>query len=161
MKTSLLAVAAVALLGLSTPAFAQSNAAFLGVHADVAAGVQDVENDFNTNDVIYSASVGVDAPLDDRWIVGADVTATNVFDDSREFGVGARLGYAVTDNALVFGRVGYARFEDAQNFSDEGLNLGAGVEWRLSNHTYLTTQYRYTDQADGAHGAVVGLGYRF
>jgi len=160
MKTTLLI--ALASIALVTPAVAQDNAGFVGVRAELAAGVAEVDR-FNANDVAYSATLGVDAPFDDRWTIGAETTVSNVFENHREWGVAGRLGYALSPNTLVFGRVGYARFDDARDLTREGLALGAGVEHRLSERTFINAQYRYTDfdQGDGAHGALIGFGYRF
>ena len=150
-------LAAVAAIALATPAFAQDNAAFVGVRAEVAAGVASVDA-INADTAVLSGTLGVDAPLNANWTIGAETTVTE-----DEFGVAARLGYAVSPRTLVFGRVGYADFDNARNFSDQGLALGAGVEHRLTERLFVTTQYRYTDfdQGDGAHGALIGLGYRF
>lgn len=155
-KTALIAATA-AVLALSTPAFAQDNAAFVGVRAEVAAGVASVDS-INTDNTVLSGTLGVDAPLNANWTIGAEATVTE-----DEAGVAARLGYAVSPRTLVFGRVGYADFDNARDFSNRGLALGAGIEHRLGERTFLTTQYRYTDfdQGDGAHGALIGLGYRF
>ncbi len=162
MRNTLLTAVAVATLAIATPALAQDNAGFTGVRAEVAAGLTDVDS-FNPNDVVYSAALGVDAPLGTNWTVGTEVSVANVFENHREYGVAARLGYALNSDTLVFGRAGYTNFEDTRNFSREGLALGAGVERRLGENTYLSAQYRYTDfdRGDGAHGALIGFGYRF
>jgi len=163
MRNITLITAAVVALA-ATPVLAQDNAAFTGVRAELSAGVADIENDRNVEDFRYTGTVGVDAPLGDRFTIGVEGTATNLFDgDGREYGAGARLGYAFNPRTLGYVRAGYARLEDAGNRTLDGLDVGAGVEWRLSERTHLNTQYKYTDfeRGVGSHGLHVGVGLRF
>lgn len=150
----LLTLAAATLL--STPVLAQDNAAFTGPRV---AAYGEIADTTRNDEVTYGLVAGIDAPLGANWTVGADVDVKDAF-DNEEFGVGARLGYAVTDYALVFGRVGYTSFEDAGNLSRDGLVVGGGVEWAIGERTHLNTEYRYNDQ-DGAHAALIGIGFRF
>jgi outer membrane immunogenic protein len=162
-KTTFIITAAIAAL-LSTTVAAQDNAGFTGVRGELSAGVVDVKNDRDVEDFRYSGTVGVDAPLGDKFTVGVEGTVANLFtDNGREFGAGARIGYAVNPDFLVYGRAGYARLEDAGNRTLDGLSVGAGTEWRLSENTYLGTQYKYTDfeRGVGSHGAYVSVGLRF
>lgn len=161
-KTLALLAAATALL--ATPVLAQDNAGFTGVRGELTAGVADVRNARSAEDLRYTGTLGVDAPLGDKFTVGVEGTAENVFDSNgRVFGAGARFGYAVNPNTLVFARAGYARLEDAGNRNLDGLAVGAGAEWRLSERSYLTAQYKYTDfeRGVGSNGVHVGVGLRF
>lgn len=163
MKNILLIGTAIAAIA-GTPVFAQTNAAFTGVRVEVSAGVADVRNDFDVNEFEYAGTLGYDVALGDRFTLGLEGTATNLFDnDGREYGAGARLGYAVNANTLWFARAGYASLEDAGRRTLDGLDLGAGVEGRLTENTRVKFQYNYTDfERDvGSHGLHVGLGYRF
>jgi opacity protein-like surface antigen len=158
-----LLAAAVAVLTTAGTASAQ-NANFTGVRTEVHASVNDYQNVSSLNEIGYNAVIGVDAPLGDRWTVGAEVEAANVFDDEgRELGVGARLGYAASDTVLVFARAGYSHLDDVRNRSFDGASVGAGVQWNISERTHLTSQYRYTnyDQGADSNGVSVGIGYRF
>ena len=163
MKKTIAIVAALAALTVAGTASAQ-NTNFTGVRTEVHASVKDYSNLSSLNKVGYNGVIGVDAPLGDRWTVGAEVEAANVFDnEGREFGVGARLGYAATDTVLVFGRVGYAHLDNVRNRNFDGASVGAGVQWNISERTHLTSQYRYTnyDQGADSNGVSVGIGYRF
>lgn len=163
--TALIAAGAAALaLTACQPAQAADNAGFTGVRTEVHATVSDFSRIPNLNDVGYNAVIGVDAPIATNWTVGAEVEAKNVFDnDGRAYGVGARLGYALNENVLVFGRVGYDRLEALNTRTLDGASYGAGAEWRISERTHLTGQYRYTNYEQGAdaHTVGVGIGYRF
>lgn len=163
MKNFVLAAAAVAVLTAGT-ASAQSNDNFLGVRGELHAGAADVRNARDVEELRYGVTVGVDAPLGDRFTLGVETEASNVFDnDGRELGVGARLGYAATDNVLLYGRAGYVNLDDARRHTLDGLALGAGAEWRLGERSFVSTEYRYTDfnQNVDSHGVRVGLGVRF
>lgn len=164
MNKTLLTLSAAALLLAAGTASAQTNANFTGIRAEAQAVSRDVSNTRNINDLTYAGTLGVDAPLGDRFTIGAETNVTNLFDDNgREFGVGARLGYAVNEDLLVFARAGYARLDDARSRTLEGLAVGAGAEWSLSEHSFISAQYRYTDfeQGVGSHGALIGIGLRF
>ena len=73
-----IALAAAAALA-TTPALAQTNAAFTGVRAEVTAGYNDIQNSPDANDVVYGAAVGVDAPLGDRVTIGVEANSSNFF----------------------------------------------------------------------------------
>lgn len=162
---ALIAASAAALaLAACQPAEAAENAGFTGVRTEVHATVSDFSRIPNLNDVGYNAVIGVDAPLGNRFTAGAEVEAKNVFDSNgRAYGVGARLGYAATENVLVFGRVGYDRLEALNTRTLDGSSYGVGAEWRISERTHLTGQYRHTNYEQGADANTVsvGIGYRF
>lgn len=163
MNKTIAILAAVAAISVAGTASAQ-NAGFTGVRTEIHASVKDYSNLSSLNEVGYNAVVGVDAPIGNRWTVGAELEAANVFDnEGRELGVGARLGYAASEDVLLFGRVGYSHLDDVRNRSFDGASVGAGAEWRISERTHLTTQYRFTnyDQGADSHGVAFGVGYRF
>lgn len=157
----------------ATPA----NARFVGVRADVNAGVTDFRGERklivagkpviqrpDAENFTYGVTVGADAPIGSRVTLGADLDLQRPFDGDRQLGAGARLGLAVTDRALVFGRVGYAKVDlNDDSLELRGLTYGGGAEFALGRRTYLTTEYRYTDfnHRMGSHGGRVGLGIRF
>ena len=159
MNKTLTIAAALALL--ATPVLAQNNAAFIGPRVEVAAGANVVSN-FSTDNITLNGAVGIDAPIGDNWTLGAELTANNVWDDSADLGIGARLGYAFTPKTLAFARVGYTSLKAFDHFSDKSLELGAGVEYLVTENAYVNAQYRYVDQGSGANnGALIGVGYRF
>ena len=158
MKTIVMAAAA-ALAFAATPAMAND---FTGVRAEVTAGLDDVTAGVDPTEVTYGAGVGVDAELYKNVIVGVEANVDNVF-DRRNIGVAARLGYVVTDNVLVYGKVGYANWKQTTTAELEGLRVGGGVEANLVGPFYGKVEYRYTDfdRGVGQHGALVGVGLRF
>jgi outer membrane immunogenic protein len=155
-------LAATAALALSaSPALAQTNAAFVGPRAEVSLGLADVDN---TENVTYTGNVGLDLSATDRLTLGVDAEISDAFEGNRDFGVGARAGFALTPGAQVFGRVGYSHVDLNDNSAElNGLTVGGGLQFRITDHTYASTEYRYTDfrQNQGAHGARIGLGVRF
>lgn len=159
-KTALIALALTA----TTPALAQTNAAFVGPRVELNAGLDDVTQRPETNDVTYGAAVGIDAPVGDRFTLGVEGTVRNFAqDEGRTFGVAARAGVAATENVLVFGRAGYTNYEDAFEQKLDGLTVGGGLNFRLTPNTYANVEYRYSDFEHnvGSHGGLVGIGVRF
>jgi outer membrane immunogenic protein len=158
MRNLLLAGAALAAALTATPALAQTNAGFVGPRVELQTGVRDT----NVGDarVSYGAVLGYDLGIGDRVTLGADVDATDVFnDDRRTLGAGARLGYALNPNTQVFVRGGYAR----ARHDIEGAAVGGGLQFRLPGNAYINTEYRYTNYNRGvdSHAGLLGLGIRF
>jgi outer membrane immunogenic protein len=163
MKTLLLAALAAGTALVATPAFAQTNANFIGPRIEVNAGVDNVKNARDFNDVTYGLAAGVDLPLGGRGTLGGDLELSNPFDDNgRTLGAGVRLGYAVSPHVLAYGRAGYETV-DLPNDNFQGLNVGGGLNFALNRNMYAAIEYRYTDFEHnvGSHGARVGIGLRF
>lgn len=153
-------ILAAAAASLAVPAYA---ADFTGPRIEVTAGVDDVKNVRDTTDVTYGATVGLDTDVGGTpLIVGVEASVDNVF-DRRDIGVAARAGIRASDNVLLYGKVGYANFKDANSRELDGLRVGGGLEFALTNNLFVGAEYRYTDfQAGvGKHGAVARLGVRF
>jgi outer membrane immunogenic protein len=154
----LIAIAALATAVTATPAFASD---FSGPRVEVTAGADEVKNGADATDIAYGAALGYDLQMG-KVVVGVDAAAANVFDKA-DLGVGARLGYALNDNVLAFGRVGYTNLERGNGAEIEGVTLGGGLEAKLAGPFFAKAEYRYTD-FDGAlarHAGLVGLGFRF
>ena len=149
-------------LTLATPALAD-NDNFVGPRVGVSAGVNDITNSVDVDEVVYSADVGVDFPLGENATFGVEAFSENVFDDNRTLGAAARLGYAVSDNALLFTRAGYTNYSDVLSGDLDGLTVGGGVEVAFTENLYTKVEYRYSDfeQNIGSHGALIGVGLRF
>lgn len=168
MKKYIYAFAAIALAACSaSPALAQTNDAFTGPRVEVTAGLNDVQNARDTDNITYGAVVGIDAPLGDRFIVGVEADTSNVFDRDRTYGASVRLGAVVAPDLLIYGKAGYANFR-AIDFSNRdkalsGLRVGGGLEYNLSRNLFTGVEYRYTDFQNGVgvHGGLVKLGIRF
>lgn len=160
-KLALLAAAGMAVM--ASPAYADTNDNFVGPRIGVSAGIDDVTNSPDLNDVVYGVDAGIDAPVGDRFTVGVEAFSTNLLEDTRTIGVAGRLGYAVTEDALVFARGGYANYRDAFNQDLDGLTVGGGLEYAINSNVYTRVEYRYSDldQNVGSHGALLGVGLRF
>ena len=148
---------------MASPAYADTNDNFVGPRIGATVGLDDVTNSPDANDVVYGFDAGIDAPVGDRVTVGVEAFSTNLFDDTRTIGAAGRLGYAVTEDALVFARAGYANYRDVFNQELEGLTVGGGLEYMITDNVYTKVEYRYSDldQNVGSHGALLGVGLRF
>lgn len=115
------------------------------------------------------------------WVIGAwgDITWHNTdlqlnvlgiplldVDIDNQWSLGARAGYFVADNILLYGLVGWTRVETSdlefagQQFSGESMNgvvLGGGVEFEIAPNVLLATEYRYTNL--GSESVVVDPGF--
>lgn len=153
-------VLAAAAATLAVPAMA---ADFTGPRIEATAGVDDVKNARDTTDITYGVTIGLDTQVGTSpVIVGVEASVDNVF-DRRDIGAAARLGVRATDDVLLYGKAGYANFKDSFSRELDGLRVGGGVEFALTNELFAGVEYRYTDfQAGvGKHGAVARLGLRF
>jgi outer membrane immunogenic protein len=151
-------VAATAAAFAATPALASD---FAGPRIEVTAGADDVTRGDDPTDVTYGAGLGYDLQFG-RVVAGVEATVDNVF-DRRDLGVGARLGYVVNDNVLLYGKAGYSNWRQVAGRSTEGLRLGGGLELNVAGPVYAKAEYRYTDFEGnlGRHGGLVGVGIRF
>jgi len=151
-------VAATAAAFAATPALASD---FAGPRIEVTAGADDVTRGVDPTDVTYGAGLGYDLQFG-RVVAGVEATVDNVF-DRRDLGVGARLGYVVNDNILLYGKAGYSNWRQVAGRSTEGLRLGGGLEVNVAGPVYAKAEYRYTDFEGnlGRHGGLVGVGIRF
>lgn len=159
MKKAL--VASLVALTVSAPAFA---ADFTGFRAAATVGLLD--NNFLGDDAFtYGVNVGYDRAFG-NLIAGA----TAEYQESGETGVGrdlsvaARLGTKVTDNALVYGLVGYTN-QGIENSPVEldGVRLGLGAEVAFNERLFGNVEYRYSNYEAGVelHQTLIGLGVRF
>lgn len=164
MSMKILAIAAaVSMAAIATPAYADTNDNFTGLRVGATAGIDDVVNSPDANDIVYGVDAGVDFPVGDRVTVGVEGFSTNPFEHTRTIGAAARVGYAVTDNTLAFARAGYSNYQDVFSRELDGLTVGGGLEFSISDSAYIKAEYRYSDfeQDVGNHGALVGIGLRF
>jgi outer membrane immunogenic protein len=96
----------------------------------------------------------------------------------RDLYVGGRVGALIGNRTLLYAKAGYTNararvtYDDgtaatAADFSDhrdlDGVRVGAGLQFGLGEHTYLRTEYRYSNYQDGVdrHQVVGALGVRF
>ena len=157
MKNYMILAAAAATI-FAAPAVASD---FTGPRLEVTAGADDVTNGVDPTNITYGVGVGYDIQVSD-FVLGVEAAVDNVF-DRRDVGVGARLGYVVNENVLVYGKAGYANWRQVPSVTVEGLRFGGGLEVNLSDSVFTGVEYRYTDFEDGVgkHGGMVRLGYRF
>lgn len=156
--------AAIAAAALAiAPAAAQDNAGFTGARVEVGAGYDNITRSTDANDVVYVGAIGVDAPLGDKFTVGVEANANNVFERTRQIGAAARVGYAFDLNTLGYVKAGYANYQDVASRSLDGFTVGAGVEQKVSSRTFVKAEYRYSDfnRDTGSHAVFAGVGLRF
>ena len=177
------------------PAAAQSSSPFTGVRVEGLVGYDttDVEGE-NSDGVTYGAQVGYDVQAGnavvgvegeasdstvDECVSGVNLVGDQLCVDSgRDLYVGGRLGFAVSPNAMVYGKAGYTNarvsldyddgttgtaldFEEGENL--DGVRVGGGLEFALGPNSYAKTEYRYSNYEQGfdRHQVVAGFGFRF
>lgn len=158
MRKFLLAGAAALATLITTPALAQTNAGFTGPRLEVQVG-----KTAHDSGLTYGATAGADIAVSDRTTFGVDLTTTNTFDNSgRTLGAGARVGYAFNPNTLAYLRGGYSNLDAGHGHLD-GFDAGAGLQLRIPNNFYISTEYRYSNYGHGVdnHAGLLGLGIRF
>lgn len=161
MKKVIMAALAATAMFASAPAFAQASD-FSGIRVGVTAGVDDVTSNPDTTDITYGAVVGLDIPVGEKVLVGVEANVDNVF-DRRDIGASARLGFTPAKNVLLFGKAGYANYNDAFSRKLDGLRVGGGVEFKVGSNSFVGAEYRYTDfeAGVGKHGVLGTIGIRF
>jgi opacity protein-like surface antigen len=158
MKKFFALIAIALATAVATPAMAGD---FNGPRIEVTAGADDVTKGVDPTDVTYGAGVGYDLQFG-KVVAGVEATIDNVF-DRRDIGAGARLGYVINDNVLLYGKAGYSSWRQVTGRSLEGLRLGGGLEVNVVGPVYTKVEYRYNDFNGivGKHGGLVGVGLRF
>lgn len=161
-------------------------------------------DDKSASGVVVGAGIGYDFGLFSKVTLGAEanISISNIksqalsswentsYNIDREFELSSRLGYKVSDNALLFVKGGFANVsrryqEEGQapnTYATErsGWTVGGGLEAAVTDNVYAKIEYRYTDYGsndplsyvDGdyygtwwdkltRHNAVLAVGYRF
>lgn len=161
----------------AAPSFAQS--AFDGPYAGLYMGYTDSSDttrttgsktDLNLDGWTYGGFFGYGKTFDRFYVGGegevggielsnsAKVAAgrTTSLDANESYGLSARAGYLVTNDALVYGRVGWQRtdYEVTSRLgtsrvvkSDDldAVRLGGGVEYAITDSILARVEYNYTD----------------
>lgn len=186
-----LAISALALAAVATPAFAQSGT-FTGPHAEVIGGWDRVEGDVGgKSGFAYGLAGGYDMQLG-SIVVGAEAEVasattkecyTNVAitgDElcakaARDLYVGGRVGFVTTPQSLLYAKVGYTNARQHSEYDSnatvgsfergdnlDGIRLGAGYEYNFGKFLGKV-EYRYSNYSQDAerHQVVAGLGFRF
>lgn len=174
MKKAILT--ALATCVVSVPAYAQDDTSLGGAKIGLIGGYDSVKlsvdgDSASKGGFVYGVTAGYDFDLG-KAVVGieaelADSTAKEKVTDileagdeasiaaSRDLYVGARVGFGVGSNVLVYAKGGYsnvrvkARYADStDSFSDsdtlDGFRLGAGVEL-VGQINFARLEYRYSD----------------
>ena len=159
MKKAL--VASLVALTVSAPAFA---ADFTGFRASATIGLAD--DNFLGDDVFtYGVNVGYDRAYG-NLIAGVTAEFQESGEDfiGRDLSIAARLGTKVTDNALVYGLVGYTNLGTEGLVGKlDGVRVGAGAEVAFNDRLFGNVEYRYSNYELGVdgHQTLIGLGVRF
>lgn len=189
--------AVVAMAGIAAPALAQDEApeakAATGFRIEAIAGYEDASFDSvrNGSGALYGVGVGYDLAAG-RFRFGLEAEASDSTADDcsvfaggnticskagRDLYAGARVGGMISDNVLLYGKVGYTNYRFSSRFTFpaggpvtthpevDGLRLGAGTEIAVGAKTFVKAEYRFSnyEAADNfdKHQAVVGFGLRF
>lgn len=114
----------------------------------------------------------VDECTDDVFQAGDTLCASA----GRDIYVGGRIGAAVGENSLVYGKAGYTNARLNTDYSTgivgeevltsenlDGVRVGAGAEFGIGPNSYVKTEYRYSnyEQDFERHQVVAGFGFRF
>jgi outer membrane immunogenic protein len=183
-----LLLAAGSAMAIAVPSHAQEDRGFNGPWVAGVAGYDrneagssqddgvNADLDQNAEGLVYGAAVGYDADFG-TMVVGAEAELTDSTADSeytnpytnfglgtvdagRDIYVGARVGYKVTPNTLLYGKGGYtnARFNYVgtdgttnydQNIDTDGWRVGAGVEQKIGSNAFAKVEYRYSNYSRG------------
>ena len=172
-KFALSTVVAVAAMAAASPAMAQDADSEAGLYAGLNAGYHDLgDNSFGDDDgFIYGGFVGVDVPVGETLIIGAEANytlGTGVIDS--EYGIVAKAGIRAGDNGQVFVRGGYQEVDfDIQNLvgvpvpgvdDTEGDYMG-GVGGQFKASEKVSIRGIVDSIAFDSVRATVGVSYHF
>jgi Opacity protein and related surface antigens len=185
MNKFVTAAAAAALFAVPAAANAQA-------YVQVETGLDSVSaNGEAAQGVIYGASAGYDLPLSGGMFVGvqgtvADSSTKDCLNDvlavgdraclktGRDLAAVVRLGTAIGDRSKLYVFGGYTNARIRLTYDDgitstsdgqngDGVRVGAGYEYDLSNNLFVKAEYRYSNyESDVSRNqGVVALGVKF
>jgi outer membrane immunogenic protein len=150
-----------------------------GVHANGATYGVGAGYDFQSGRALFGIEGEATTSSADRCadglVIAGDTTCAGL---RRDLYVGGRVGALVGNRTMIYAKAGYTNararvsYEDgtastAADFTDhrnlDGVRAGAGVQFGLGEHTYLRTEYRYSNYEAGVdrHQVVGALGFHF
>lgn len=171
--------AAIAAVAIAAPAAAQEASNFGGVKLGVVAGYDNLRLEYegvgaDDDGVLYGVTAGYDMDLGSA-VIGLELEASDSttrqrftdadFGDSltlaagRDLYVGARIGFPVAHNVLLYAKGGYTNARAKLTYNDgeglilgssdtlEGWRLGGGVELTNAHH-FARIEYRYSDYGE-------------
>ena len=121
--------------------------------------------------------LGIEGDFSYNW--NKATVASTDFGTDWQGSVRARAGYAIDDNALIYGAAGWTvtrGYVDpaAAGKSTKALNgytLGLGVDYKFTNNMFARAEYRFNDYGGETisgvdfnpqqHQVILGLGYKF
>lgn len=179
MKNVTIAVA-IAVSALASPVMAQQTGDFSGVKATAIAGYDNIDLDIagvdNVEGFLYGGTLGYDVQSG-NFVYGAELEATestgkisNVagrIEAGRDLYAGGRLGVVVGDAALLYAKAGYTNARISSpgvgGENGDGVRVGAGVEYKLSENMFARGEYRYSNYEGGVtrNQGIVSLGMKF
>ncbi|MEH6792305.1 outer membrane protein [Parasphingorhabdus sp.] len=176
MKKSILAAALTSVI-VATPAFAQDATPFTGPYVGGVLGVDSVELDSaglegDDQGTVYGGVIGYDMNLG-GFIVGVEGEYTDSeaghsernilvagdeasLNAGRDLYAGARLGYQIDPNAMLYVKGGYTNAKAKLSYDDnagnafsgsdelDGYRVGGGLE-ASANNMFVRLEYRYSD----------------
>ena len=171
---------AIAASALASPVLAQNNGDFSGLKGTAIAGYDNIDLDIagveNVDGFLYGGSIGYDAQSG-NIVYGAELEATESTGEisspagsvevGRDLYAGARLGYVVSDSAMLYAKAGYTNARSSSpglgGANGDGVRVGGGVEFKLSNNVFARGEYRHSNYEDGVsrNQGLVGLGVKF
>ncbi len=171
---------AIAASVLASPAMAQEKGDFSGAKATAIAGYDNIDLDIagvdNVEGFLYGGAIGYDVQSG-NVVYGAELEATEStgkisnaagrVEAGRDLYAGGRLGYVVGGSTLLYAKAGYTNARISSpgigGENGDGVRVGAGLEYKLSDNMFARGEYRYSNYEDGVsrNQGLVSLGVKF
>ena len=121
--------------------------------------------------------LGVEGDFSYNW--NKSTRADTDFGTDWQGSIRARAGYAITDNALLYGAAGWTIARgyvdppgaDKGHKALNGYTLGLGVDYKFTNNVFARAEYRFNDFGSETikgvdfnpqqHQLLLGVGYKF
>lgn len=184
MSKYLIAALALSTAAVAAPAMAQdADKAFSGAHVEAIGGWDRVQGEDQHDDgFLYGANAGYDIRRGNA-VFGVEGEISDSTQKQsvggltekagRDLYAGARIGYVVGGNNLLYAKAGYTNARFTVDGTDTGVTLakgnldgwraGAGIEHQLNNNMFVKAEYRYSNYEQGVSRNQVlgGVGIRF
>ena len=175
---------------VAAPVMAQDRAPFTGARIEGLAGWDRVKAGGHDDNIGYGVGIGYDMQMGGALLgVEAEASDSNVRDcagsatvidprlclkTGRDLYAGGRIG-ATMGSALIYAKLGYTNFRGKFTSNDgttettlaksdlDGVRVGGGAEFALSQNTFVKAEYRYSNYEAGVdrHQAMGGFGFGF